>query len=73
MLDRPERPPALAGARTEGAPAPAVANVVPEIDFAPAGTDGSDPVGRLKELMKSRKDESLQILSGWIEKREDAV
>ncbi|UFS65930.1 flagellar M-ring protein FliF [Paracoccus denitrificans] len=73
MLDRPEPPPALAAARTEGAPAPAVANVVPEIDFAPAGTDGSDPVGRLKELMKSRKDESLQILSGWIEKREDAV
>ena len=31
----------------------------------------ADPVDRLKELMKARKEESLQVLSGWIEKRED--
>ena len=49
-----------------------VAEIVPEVDFSPVA-GGNDPVGRLKELMKSRKDESLQILSGWIEKREDAV
>ena len=30
-------------------------------------------VARLRELMKSRKEESLQVLSGWIEKREDAL
>ncbi|MEF9601512.1 flagellar basal-body MS-ring/collar protein FliF [Paracoccus sp. PXZ] len=73
MLDRSEPPPALEAARADGAPAPAIANVVPEIDFRPVGAEDGDPVGRLKELMKSRKDESLQILSGWIEKREDAV
>ncbi|WP_199258765.1 flagellar basal-body MS-ring/collar protein FliF [Paracoccus binzhouensis] len=50
----------------------AVAEIVPEVDFTPVA-GGGDPVGRLKELMKSRKDESLQILSGWIEKREDAL
>jgi len=54
------------------APVAAVAEVVPEIDFTPL-PDSGDPVSRLKELMKSRKDESLQILSGWIEKREDPV
>lgn len=56
------------------APMPPLSPAVPEIDFSPnALGDRSDPVARLKELMKSRKDESLQILSGWIEKREDPV
>ncbi|UXU75882.1 MULTISPECIES: flagellar basal-body MS-ring/collar protein FliF [unclassified Paracoccus (in: a-proteobacteria)] len=41
-----------------------------DIDFTPTVAE-TDPVGRLRELMKSRKEESLQILSGWIEKRED--
>jgi flagellar M-ring protein FliF len=53
-------------------PVAMVAEAVPEIDFAPITATG-DPVGRLKELMKSRRDESLQILSGWIEKPGDAV
>jgi len=50
---------------------PPLSAAVPEIDFAPM-PDG-DPVARLRELMKSRKDESLKLLSGWIEKREDAI
>ena len=65
---------ALEAAKSAETPAPVVtmAEIVPDIDFSPVA-GGNDPVGRLKELMKSRKDESLQILSGWIEKREDAV
>ncbi|QRZ13228.1 flagellar M-ring protein FliF [Paracoccus methylovorus] len=73
MLDISEQPPALEAFKPEGAPVQAVTDIVPEIDFAPIGANDGDPVGRLKELMKSRKDESLKILSGWIEKREDAV
>lgn len=45
----------------------------PEIDFVPLSKSAPDPVARLKELMRERQDESLKILSGWIEKREDAV
>ncbi|RCW82863.1 flagellar basal-body MS-ring/collar protein FliF [Paracoccus lutimaris] len=52
---------------------PAVSAAVPEIDFTPATIASADPVDRLKELMKARKEESLKVLSGWIEKREDAV
>ncbi|SFA58744.1 flagellar M-ring protein FliF [Paracoccus halophilus] len=44
---------------------------VPEIEFSPSAGVQTDPVDRLKELMKSRKDESMKVLSGWIEKRED--
>ncbi len=51
---------------------PPLSAAVPEIDFSPVDAS-EDPVARLKELMKSRKDESLKVLSGWIEKREDAV
>ena len=40
---------------------------------SPAAGASADPVDRLKELMKARKDESLKVLSGWIEKREDAI
>lgn len=73
-LDRSDAPAlrALESGKPAEAPVPAatVAQVVPEIDFTPVPSSG-DPVGRMKELMKSRKDESLQILSGWIEKRED--
>ena len=64
--------PAEAGPGNAGAREAQVSHAVPEIDFTPSSAE-ADPVGRMKELMKSRKDESLQILSGWIEKREDAV
>lgn len=56
----------------ETAEMPPLSQAVPEIDFTPSA-DPEDPVARLKELMKSRKDESLKLLSGWIEKREDAA
>lgn len=56
----------------EAEPMPPLSNAVPEIDFTPA-EELNDPVARLKELMKSRKDESLKLLSGWIEKREDVL
>ncbi len=44
----------------------------PEFDFVPIGSPAPDPVSRLKELMKSRREESLTILSNWIDKKEDA-
>ncbi|MTH65842.1 flagellar basal-body MS-ring/collar protein FliF [Paracoccus shanxieyensis] len=63
------RPPAPTNA-AENATMPPLSPAVAEIDYSPTLDEG-DPVTRLKELMKSRKDESLKVLSGWIEKRED--
>lgn len=62
--------PALTDASGEAMPP--LSTAIPEIDYSPAD-NVEDPVARLKELMKSRKDESLKVLSGWIEKREDAL
>ncbi|WP_347267348.1 flagellar basal-body MS-ring/collar protein FliF [Paracoccus sp. (in: a-proteobacteria)] len=45
---------------------------IAQIDFTPQD-DGGDPVARLRELMKSRKDESLKVISGWLERQEDAT
>ncbi|AGT07446.1 llagellar M-ring protein FliF [Paracoccus aminophilus JCM 7686] len=45
----------------------------PEFDFVPMDATPQDPVSRLKELMKARQEESLKVLSGWIEKPEDAI
>lgn len=44
---------------------PALEMAQPEFSFDPAP---ADPVARLKEMMKTRQDESMQILSGWIGK-----
>lgn len=52
---------------------PPLSAAVPEIDYTPSAGLTNDPVARLRDLMKSRKEESLQVLSGWIEKREDAL
>lgn len=52
---------------------PSLSMAIPEFDFVLPDAAGSDPVARLKELMKARQEESLKILSGWIEKREDAL
>lgn len=43
----------------------------PEFDFAPMTSMPDDPTARLRELMKARKEDSMQLLSGWIEKRQD--
>ncbi|HRO13928.1 MAG TPA: flagellar basal-body MS-ring/collar protein FliF [Paracoccus sp. (in: a-proteobacteria)] len=42
---------------------------VPEYELAPSA---ADPVARLRELMRERREDSLRILSGWIEQKEDA-
>ncbi len=80
ILDSSTPTPALPGAdKARGALSTAVAESVvtpviePEIDFMPQSPKAPDPVARLKELMRERQDESLKILTGWIEKREDAV
>lgn len=52
---------------------PPLSMAVPEFDFEPMSASASDPVARLKEMMKERREESLKLLSGWIEKREDAL
>ena len=77
LLDGSAPPPTLPGAgngrpvvTAEPVPTPVIE---PEIDFVPLNPKSPDPVARLKELMRERQDESLKILSGWIEKREDAV
>ncbi|MCQ0971048.1 flagellar M-ring protein FliF [Paracoccus sp. TK19116] len=33
----------------------------------------ADPVARLREMMRERQDESMKILSTWIERKEDAL
>lgn len=52
---------------------PATIAAEPEIDFVPIPNSPPDPVARLRDLMKERQEESLKVLSGWIEKREDAL
>lgn len=52
---------------------PDTPSVAPEIDFIPMNDPNADPVMRLRELMKDKREESMRILSGWIERREDAV
>lgn len=53
--------------------APDISMAIPEFDFVPMDSPPPDPVARLRELMKSRQEESLKILSSWIEKKEDAL
>lgn len=52
---------------------PVTPAVAPEIDFVPLNGPDADPVARLRELMKEKREESVRILSGWIERREDAI
>lgn len=42
----------------------------PEMEFS---SPSDDPVTRLKEMMKSRQSESLQILSGWLDDKGGSV
>ncbi|PZO67288.1 MAG: flagellar M-ring protein FliF [Paracoccus denitrificans] len=48
-----------------------LATAIPDFDF-PATTIATDPVARLRELMRERKSESLQLLNGWIAEKESA-
>lgn len=43
---------------------------VPDFDFSPP-TTFADPVARLRELMRERREESLRLLSGWIDRNEE--
>ena len=38
----------------------------------PLSLPPADPVARLRGMMRERHDESVKILSGWIEKQENA-
>ncbi len=42
----------------------------PEMEFS---SPSDDPVTRLKEMMKSRQNESLQILSGWLDDKGGSI
>ncbi|WP_022706015.1 flagellar basal-body MS-ring/collar protein FliF [Paracoccus zeaxanthinifaciens] len=72
MLDdsRPPEPaPALTGTIEDAPPAtPALpAQAEPEPEPQPLSLPPADPVARLRNLMKERQDESVKILSGWID------
>lgn len=51
---------------------PTLSMAVPEYEFVEASPGSGDPVARLRELMRERKQESLQLLSGWIGDKEKA-
>ncbi|MBD9526605.1 flagellar basal-body MS-ring/collar protein FliF [Paracoccus sp. PAR01] len=73
-MSRPTEIPALTAREITADPEmPPASAAIPEIDFDPAAIGNGDPVQRLKELMKSRKEESVKLLSGWIEAREDRI
>lgn len=50
---------------------PSLSMAVPEYEFVNA-SGSADPVARLRDLMRERKQESLQLLSGWIGDKEKA-
>ncbi len=51
---------------------PALAMSVPEYDFDVQTPGSADPVARLRELMKERQQDSLRILSNWIDEKGNA-
>lgn len=77
MLDTslPPMPPMMGGLNgmIDDEPSPDNPRVVP-IEFpgleTPLSLPPADPVARLKAMMKERHDESVKILSGWIDNKE---
>ncbi|MDO5657936.1 MAG: flagellar basal-body MS-ring/collar protein FliF [Paracoccus sp. (in: a-proteobacteria)] len=68
-LPAPAALPDLAPATEEPAVLPTLSFAAADFDFDnPGGGSTHDPVARLKRLMKERRDESLRLLGGWIEK-----
>ncbi|WP_131674975.1 flagellar basal-body MS-ring/collar protein FliF [Paracoccus marinus] len=51
---------------------PAISIAGPDYDFTPPPAQAADPVARLRELMRERQQDSLRILSGWIDDKEKA-
>ncbi|MDO5369702.1 flagellar basal-body MS-ring/collar protein FliF [Paracoccus sp. (in: a-proteobacteria)] len=66
-------PPALASAMmAEGATTlPSLSTAQPEVELMPPAAL-ADPVARLRDLMRERREESVRILSGWIAQKEEA-
>lgn len=62
LLDSPQPDGALA--------LPGLSMNVPDFDFE--STTFADPVARLRELMRDRREDSLRVLSGWIDQKEQA-
>lgn len=73
QLDHSAPPKGLPLNPTEPVSEPTPPAVQPEIDFMPLTPPVADPVTRLKDLMREKQDESMKILSGWIEKNEDTA
>jgi flagellar M-ring protein FliF len=78
MLDTslPPAPPPVAGLtgtiQQDDEPAPEFARLAPldPPEAQPLSLPSADPVARLKAMMKERHDESVKILSGWIDNKE---
>lgn len=62
-------PTALSGEIDDGDP-PSLSVINPRQETLAEGP-GNDPVERLKRLIDSRQEESVEILRGWLEKQED--
>lgn len=62
-------PPAPAALAAEAVPA--LAPVPADLDLIPPAAL-ADPVARLRDLMRERREESVRILSGWIAQKEEA-
>lgn len=66
--ENPSQPGVLTGEIDDGDDFPALALVRPAGDG-----DATDPVGRLRRLIEQRQAESLEILRGWMDDREEKV
>ena len=67
----PFAPAQPAGGVTDLPGLPALSIAGPDYDFTPPAQP-ADPVARLRELMRERQQDSLRILSGWIDDKEKA-
>lgn len=54
------------------APAPADPTPLGRAETGPLALPPADPVARLRSMMRDRHDESVKILSGWIDNKENA-
>ena len=76
LLDNSFPPePALTGViEPAGAPESAAARIIPSEPTRPEtlALPSADPVARLRNMMKERHEESVKVLSGWIDNKESA-
>ena len=71
----PAETPALTGTVLPAAEviAEPVAPIVPPRASEQLALPPGDPVARLRNMMKERHDESVKILTGWIDNKENAL